>query len=301
MPIDRIVEKKQQSDVKSRRHPTIWSSEKGRTSRIPHHELRKVSLPKGLIHHVTSGEEDDDHLDCVRAMLGTLETGHRRRVPLKFIVRGVGDGPKTKTQAKAIASHVSGTHKRWRKVSAPQDRLCLDSSTKAILKPPVPQSLDEEKPSAPIKVEHISMSSLEIDVTVEEPRHGNGTVDDEETKAKRFASVSPSMESGVGSQILDPFTPLHERIDRKVEPHLHFYFRVVLPFARRLLKSWTWYDDLPLIQATPVLAYAVAAYASIFVSGCLGGGPLVVLPPQRRMAKDHCGLYHPGYLSTRNA
>ena len=238
-----------------------------------------MSLPKGLIHHVTSEEEDDDDLDCVRAMLGTLETGHRRRVPLKFIVRGVRDGPKTKTQARAIASHVSGTYKRWRKVSGPQDRLCLDSSTKAILKPPVPQSTDEKEPSAPIKVEHISMSSLEIDVTIEEPRHGNGTVDDEETKAKRFASLSPSMESGVGSHILDPFTPLHERIDRKVEPHLHFYFKVVLPFARRLLKSWTWYDDLPLIQATPVLAYAVAAYASIFVSGCLGGGPLVVLPP----------------------
>lgn len=215
--------------------------------------------------------DDDDDLGCVRAMLSTFETCQRRRLPLKFIVRGVEDGRKTKTQSKAIASHVPGTYKRWRKVSAPQDRLCLDSSTKAILKPPVPESLDEKEAPAPIKAEpdsNDSMSSPDLDGTVDEPRHGNGSIDDEEMKAKRFASLFPFRESGIGSQTLDPFTPLHERIDRKVEPNLRFYFKVVLPFARRLLKSWTWNDKLPLMQATPVLAYAVAAYASIFVSGC---------------------------------
>ena len=227
-------------------------------------------------------EDDEEDLDCVCVMLSSFDTCQRRRVPLKFIVRGVEDGPKTRKQAKAIASHISGSYKRWRKVSAPQDRLCLDSSTKSILKPQLPQRLNGKETAAPIKVESDSddlMSSPYLDWTVNEPRHGNESVNDEETKARRFASLSPFRESGIGSRTLDPFTPLHERIDRKVEPHLRFYFKVVLPFARRLLQSWTWNDNLPLIQATPVLAYAVAAYASIFVSGCLGGGPLVVLPP----------------------
>ena len=215
-------------------------------------------------------------------MLGTFDTCRRRRVPLKFIVRGVEDGPKTKKQAKAIASHVSGTYKRWRRVSAPQDRLSLDSSTKAILKPQSSQAISEDDVPTAIKVEFDGdnpPSSPRHTVYDEGQMNSDDGVRDEETKAKRFASLSPFRETTIGSQTLDPFTPLHDRIDRKVEPHLRFYFKVVLPFARRLLQSWTWNDNLPLIQATPVLAYAVAAYASIFVSGCLGGGPLVVLPP----------------------
>ena len=209
-----------------------------------------------------------------------VETLQQRRVPLRFIVCSVDDGPKSKKQAKAVASHISGTYKKWRKASAPQGRLSLDSSTRAIIRPQSDHVAEVRvlKPMDMVpKDQHVSNPK-----SVPDPAQELETSNNEikvELKDSRLASLSPLTLNNIGSQCLDPFTALHEHVDRKVEPHLRFYFKVVLPFARHLLPSWSWFDSLPYIQAVPVLAYAVAAYASIFMSGILGGGPSVVLPP----------------------
>ncbi|OAP57752.1 hypothetical protein AYL99_08490 [Fonsecaea erecta] len=84
----------------------------------------------------------------------------------------------------------------------------------------------------------------------------------------------------LGTQFFDIFTPSTAvKYDAEIKANLYFYFWVIKPFATHLLQSWTWLDNLSQIQASPCLTYAVATYASVFLSGMLRGGPGVVLPP----------------------
>ncbi|KIW92880.1 uncharacterized protein Z519_06729 [Cladophialophora bantiana CBS 173.52] len=84
----------------------------------------------------------------------------------------------------------------------------------------------------------------------------------------------------LGCQFFDIFTPSAAmRYDVEIKANLYFYFWTIRPFATHLLQSWKWLDNLSQIQASPCLTYAVATYASVFLSGMLRGGPGVVLPP----------------------
>ncbi|KIX99305.1 uncharacterized protein Z520_04881 [Fonsecaea multimorphosa CBS 102226] len=84
----------------------------------------------------------------------------------------------------------------------------------------------------------------------------------------------------LGTQFFDIFTPSTAiTYDTEIKANLYFYFWVIKPFATHLLQSWKWLDNLSQIQASPCLTYAVATYASVFLSGMLRGGPGVVLPP----------------------
>ncbi|KPI37262.1 uncharacterized protein AB675_1578 [Cyphellophora attinorum] len=78
---------------------------------------------------------------------------------------------------------------------------------------------------------------------------------------------------------LDPFSTYGTEMDSEMRYNVHFYFQVIRPFATHLIDGWWWCDSAPQIQCSRALSYAVAAYASLFVSGCVGGGPGVVLPP----------------------
>ncbi len=90
--------------------------------------------------------------------------------------------------------------------------------------------------------------------------------------------ITPEI-SKLGLSLLDPFTSTSTGLDHDIISNLHFYFKVIRPFALHLIDDWEWLGSLPYIQASPALTYAVAAYASLFQSGCLEGGPGVVLPP----------------------
>jgi hypothetical protein len=84
----------------------------------------------------------------------------------------------------------------------------------------------------------------------------------------------------VGCHSLDPFSSFGGEMDLEMRSNLHFYFTVVQPFAMHLITgSWSWFDSIAYTQSSKVLAYAVASFASLFLSGCLRGGPGVVLPP----------------------
>ena len=83
-----------------------------------------------------------------------FQTSQHELVPLKFIVRGVEDGPKSKKQAKVIASHVSGTYKRWRKGRRSHVGQGLVSSSPPVLKPPLLGSREEDTLSAEVKPEN---------------------------------------------------------------------------------------------------------------------------------------------------
>lgn len=91
-----------------------------------------------------------------------------------------------------------------------------------------------------------------------------------------FVSPQPTL---VGYHSLDPFSSFGPDMDMEMKSNLHFYFKVIRPFTAHLIDSWAWFDDVSETQSSKVLAYAVAAFASLFLSGCLRGGPGVVLPP----------------------
>jgi hypothetical protein len=86
-------------------------------------------------------------------------------------------------------------------------------------------------------------------------------------------------ESPLSFLFFDPFTPSGINFSRGIRSSLHFYFKILRPFALHLVDGWEWPGNLSFIQASPALTYAIAAYASVFLSGCLKGGPGIVLPP----------------------
>ena len=84
----------------------------------------------------------------------------------------------------------------------------------------------------------------------------------------------------LGHHSLDPFSRCEgAELDTEVKSNVHFYFKLIRPFAKHLIEDWQWCDSVPQIQSSKALLYAVAAYGSLFFSGCLRGGPGVVLPP----------------------
>lgn len=91
-----------------------------------------------------------------------------------------------------------------------------------------------------------------------------------------FVTPQPML---IGHHSLDPFASFGLDMDLEMKSNLHFYFKVIRPFAIHLIDSWAWFDSVSHAQSSKVLAYAVAAFASLFLSGCLSGGPGVVLPP----------------------
>jgi hypothetical protein len=94
-----------------------------------------------------------------------------------------------------------------------------------------------------------------------------------------LASITSFQAIPPGSPYLDTLTPSDAGFNDEVKSSLYFYLKVIRPFALHLMHGWEWPDSLPLIQASPALTYAIAAYVSLFLSGCLKGVLGMVLPP----------------------
>lgn len=207
--------------------------------------------------------------------------------PLLFVIQDARTLSKSRADAKVIASHVSARYKPWKKTN--RKTLVLHSTTKAILTSKSTNGRDAITKRAP-KAEY------EEYVEVLEEYHRQ-MLEKNEYFSDGFSRKTFMFQKGnndtwhifecfldlksstVGSSVLDPFTPTSVKYDLEIKSNIHFYFKVIRPYAKRLVQGWDWFDNLSYIQSSPVLAYAVAAYASVFLSGCLRGGPGVVLPP----------------------
>jgi hypothetical protein len=232
-----------------------------------------------------------------------------------FINRDYTKRHRSKEEARIIASHASGCYRRWEKKA--RRKIVLDASTQSILGKrkigsiapeatlPSPQSLPTPTSSSltPTSqndedVEYkLAVSRLDtyheslLKTTYDRPfnpstfkfqrtsNSGWTTMYSDVAYIAKMYTPPPSPDSRIDSAFFDPFTTSSAMQDAEVNSSLHFYFKVIRPFVTHLIPDWHWFDNLAEIQAKPVLAFAVAALASIFMSGCLKGGPGVVLPP----------------------
>ncbi|KIW79345.1 hypothetical protein Z517_05957 [Fonsecaea pedrosoi CBS 271.37] len=223
----------------------------------------------------------------------------RKPPPLMFIV-GDAKNPSRTTKAvkSAKTSHISSRYRYWNKANH-QD-LALDSTTKAILTGT--SSYLQRLSTANYTKTPLALPTND-DETVQDYKEGT-TADENNalvstaagytaTSQKPYLAIKPweralreyeqwsaSPLTLLGSQFFDVFTPSTAlSYDAEIKANLYFYFWIIRPFATHLLQSWKWLDNLSQIQASPCLTYAVATYASVFLSGMLRGGPGVVLPP----------------------
>lgn len=205
------------------------------------------------------------------------------QIPLLFIVNNPTSYTTGGRDAKAVASHVSARYRGWRKIN--RRSLMLDSTTKAILTSNIKSiKVEVDHPAYAENVERLNEHHEEM---IQRSEHFSCGFSKKTFQFQRedvenwtiFADLISPQISSLGSHFFDPFTPTNVKFDTEMRSNLHFYFQVIRPFATHLMKPWRWFDNLAQIQNTPVLAYAVAAFTSIFLSGCLKGGPGVVLPP----------------------
>lgn len=215
---------------------------------------------------------------------------HGTKKPLLFIVNNPSNYTRGEKDAKAaVASHVSARYRGWRKIN--RRSLMLDSTTKAILtssgpspSPLIKIKIEVEDPAYAKNVERLNKHHDEMTKRSEHFSSGfsKKTFQFQKEDIENwtiFADLISPQISSLGSHFFDPFSPPDLKLDTEMRSNLHFYFKVIHPFATHLMKPWGWFDNLAQIQSTPVLAYAIAAFTSIFLSGCLKGGPGVVLPP----------------------
>lgn len=220
--------------------------------------------------------------------------------PLMFIV-GDGTNPSKSTKAikSAKTSHISSRYRYWSKAN--HRDLALDSTTKAILNGP--SSYLNKVASGNYRKKSLDHSSLTPRVGIgadndddeednvknvkseENGPQGCKVSEDSTTQKQRSIALIPwerarrDYENWVacplsilGSQFFDIFTPSAAmKYDIEVKSNLYFYFKIIRPFATHLLQSWQWFDNLANIQASPCLTYAVATFASVFLSGMLRG------------------------------
>ncbi|EXJ87939.1 hypothetical protein A1O1_04866 [Capronia coronata CBS 617.96] len=211
--------------------------------------------------------------------------------PLLFIVRDAqsfnrGTYKKASAEAKAITSHVSRRYRGWRKTH--RQNLLLDHTTNAILTSVLPSEATRSANNVTQAIEETDnqvLSEYRQQLLESSSRWVYGPFESHCLQADRpekliliDGSIVPQI-LRFGSQTLDPFVPDSFKYDREIQADLFFYIKILRPFAVHLIKGWSWIDNLSQIQSSPVLAYAVAAYASVFLAGSLRGGPGVVLPP----------------------
>jgi hypothetical protein len=212
--------------------------------------------------------------------------------PLMFII---GDGKNPQKSSRAVksakTSHISSRYRYWSKAN--HRDLALDSTTKAILNGPssylnkLPASayrntsaeVEEDHPDAKRKDRDLEVivAGTRITSVPSQPRvaaiHWERARQDYEEWTACPLSI-------LGSQFFDIFTPSTAmKYDVEIKTNLYFYFKIIRPFATHLLPEWPWVENLAQIQASPCLTYAVATFASVFLSGMLRGGRGVVLPP----------------------
>ena len=215
-----------------------------------------------------------------------------RKAPLLFVLQDNNDPRRSQVDAKAIASHVSARYKPWRKTN--RKSLALDSTTKAILtykRPPDDNSLQKGTTQDP------ALGAIEgtVSIAAGQEKNSDSTMWDNLRRAEH-----PRL-SVLGSSSFDPFTPTSQNINHEVKSNLHFYFKVIRPFALYLVQDWEWLDSLSMIQSSSALAHAVAAYASVFISGCMKGGPGIVLPPPASEGETPLWSIPPGSNYTQAA
>lgn len=207
----------------------------------------------------------------------------RARPPLLFITQGPNSfaSQPTSDDAFAIASHITSRYNRWSKAN--RKSLLLDSTTKAILSRET-SSGNPLPPGQPTEVQVKGEDgqgtvSVVSDVRVAQWR---GPIEEEDgqedvdlvmkswTVARReFERFVHVRLVELAPQFLDPFSK--SNYDSEVTSSLYFYFKIVQPFATHLIPGWEWIDNLPQIQSSPLLAYALATYTTVFKSGMLRG------------------------------
>ncbi|KEF62263.1 uncharacterized protein A1O9_00235 [Exophiala aquamarina CBS 119918] len=211
----------------------------------------------------------------------------RKPLPLLFIVQDAQtfSHPKSLAETRAISTHVNSRYREWRKTS--HRDLLLHHTTNAILtsNPPV-EDIVPANDTNQVTDDEIDRFFAEYrDQLMKTSRQWVYGSFDAEYLPKRKEKlrlpeylIVPRF-SRLGSQTLDPFAPDFFRHDPELRSNLFYYIKIIRPFAIHLLEDWSWINNLSQVQSSPVLAYAVAAYASVFLSGSLRGGPGVVLPP----------------------
>ncbi|EXJ60995.1 hypothetical protein A1O7_05148 [Cladophialophora yegresii CBS 114405] len=222
--------------------------------------------------------------------------------PLMFIV-GDGKNPQKSTRAikSAKTSHISSRYRYWSKAN--HRDLALDSTTKAILngassylnklstgnyrKKPPEQLNGEQADDDRRAREQSGLLDCKTTVITPESPQPHVAVKPWEQARKDYEQWATCPLSILGSQFFDIFTPsVAMKYDIEVKTNLYFYFKIIRPFATHLLQPWQWFDNLGQIQASPCLTYAVATFASVFLSGMLRGGRGVVLPPETEKGQN---------------
>lgn len=213
----------------------------------------------------------------------------QKPVPLLFVVQDAQtfsqSKSKSKSRAHAISSHVNQLYRGWKKT---QHRgLLLHPTTHAILTPNPPietsPAADDAKHVADKEIDRFFGYYRDQLMTTSRQwvygSFGAACLPDRKDKLVLSDYLTIPQISRLGTQTLDPFAPDFFRNDPELQSSLFYYARIIRPFAVHLIEGWSWIDNLAQVQSSPVLAYAVAAYASVFLSGSLRGGPGVVLPP----------------------
>ena len=212
----------------------------------------------------------------------------RKPLPLFFVVQDpqTFSHPKSSAETRAISTHVNRRYRGWRKTS--HRDLVLHPTTNAILtsQPPVEDSIIPWINTRHVTDEELDQFFREYqEQLMRTSRQWVYSSFDAEDLPARKEKLILSEDliiprfSRLGTQSLDPFAPDFFRHDLELQSNLFYYIKIIQPFAVHLLQDWSWINNLSHVQSSPVLAYAVAAYASAFLSGSLRGGPGVVLPP----------------------
>ena len=205
---------------------------------------------------------------------------HENSRPLLFIVQDSRSFKPATTSvgSKAISTHVNRRYRGWKKITAKS--LELDSTTKAILTARLPtEDFTDTNEDTDSFLTKYRLQLLESSNTLVYTSINLPLLRQRKEKLALLDKLIVPQIPRFGNHPLDPFAPDIFKNDHELQASLFFYIKTIRPFTTHLLKDWLWFDNLSQIQSSPVLAYAVASYASIFLSGSLRGGPGVVLPP----------------------
>lgn len=173
------------------------------------------------------------------------------QMPLLFIVKDPKSYPRAGKDAKVVASHVSARYRGWRKTN--RRSLALDTTTQAILASGILSSstwgniktiqFEVEDPAYAANVERLN--EHHDDMTRRSEHFSAGfskkTFQFQKENVENWTIfsdlISPQIAS-LGSHFFDPFTPTNSKFDAEMRSNLHFYFKVIRPFATHLMKPW---------------------------------------------------------------
>lgn len=191
-----------------------------------------------------------------------------RSGPLLFVHRDQDNvrAARTTKELEQIKRHLAQRHQKKGKG---QRKLDVHPSVDRILREPLNHGVDHDNYSA-----HGEAVSL----TQTGDRHALLAAQGSFVSFTESSIRSALNANIISDGILDPFTPFQESTS-EIRRLLFLYCRHLRPLAGTVDSEWNWIESVGKIQSSPMLTYAVAAYASAFFTGLKSGSRGIALPP----------------------